>query len=956
MKKVLIIIVGCLVSFSAIAQQNLYKWRIGIHGGLGTYYGDLSTGRFLDPQTRTLRFWENPENLSYGLQLEYSMSNAWSFRMMATRGSFEANDRAVKWNGDAYRESDQYERALNFRTSYHDFDAMFIYNFDNGTLLGEKSFFAPYIGVGLGYMNFKVKGDLYQENGDRYYYWLDNTIRDISELSPNAPSANIIEQDGVYETNLSELQAEGRDYATSTLTFPLVLGFKFRLNDRINLNLETLLHYTMSDYLDDVSGDYPIVFDSPEQLYAANPSAALRDTRGKDNNLKDIYGTFNLSIGYNFGYKKQSFRAPVFYLGETDPVIPIPTPPTPVIPVPDAPKTSVPSKTTTTTTTTTTTIDEEKKDSIIVNVIDAGETKTIIIKTDNIEPEPKDITIGDPNQVTIIRDTVYEPGKVIQEKVIIRTDTIREIIREEIYIDGRSSDAVIPLERDRITGEVEIKKIKEIDEIATIPVTTELDTVITLDPITMKEDIVVYAGDVAVEKVPEEPVFTLETIETIELDSISPDYFYENIGYLKDDLSLEKVALAEVQESNFELIALRNEINELKIKEDKSQQDIDALYKKLDELGNKQQKIKQYNDTLTVIGDEYYQTDRMEIQKASDNLTEDLESVRTEIIYLEAPASANNQAEYQRIKEENQKKMDALEKEMRKLRKDIRKSKRTDLLPRVPNPSRLEDKKEKEVEVKTSSINLPEPVIIDNSNPTLELEYQLKIATLEKELANLKSNNLKSATAKDAELSDVKRKLETLESKINASQTTGNTDAKTLEYISTLEGKLNQLNNQLSNTQKDIDALKNRPEPKPSTTTIITQPVTKPEPKPQPQQIIAVTSPATEAINRLGKVNIYYNTGKSDIRAEFYNELDRVVNLLSQFPEVTANLTGFTDKSGNPDANLRLSKKRTETVANYLMSRGISSSRIRSNYYGEAQASSNNDPFSRRVEVILRKY
>lgn len=926
MKKVLIILVGCLVSFSTIAQQNLYKWRVGIHGGLGTYYGDLSTGRFLDPQTKTLRFWDNPKNLSYGLNLEYSMTNAWGFRLMATRGSFEANDRATKWNGDPYLESDQYSRALNFRTSYHDLDAMFLYHFDNGRFFGEKSFFAPYIGIGIGYMNFNVKGDLYQENGRQYHYWSDNTVRDISESSPNAANANIIEQDGDYETDLSLLQAEGADYSTSTLSFPLAMGLKFRLNDRINLNLETLLHYSMSDYLDDVSGEYPSVFDSNEQLYASNPSGVVRDTRGNSNKMSDIYGSFNLSIGYNFGYKKQSFKAPVFYLGESDPVAPI------VIPEPEISNTN----TTTTTTMTTTTITEDN-DSIIVNVIDAGETKTIIVDAENIDINDED------NPITIIRDTVYQEGKVIHEKVIIRTDTVREIIREEIYIDDNSSGYVVPFN-------------EETEELSLIPITTELDTIITLDPITMKEDVVVYAGEIAVEEVPEEPVFTLEAIETIELESIDHEYFYENIGYLKDDLSEEEVVLSEIQESNFELIALRNEINELKIKDNKSQEDIDLLYQKLDELGTEQVKIEQYQESITTDANDENQAAKIELQQASQELADDIAEVRTEIIYLEAPASSNSQLEYERIRAENNKRISSLEKEMRKLRKDIRKSQREDLPPRVHNPSRSEDK-EKEKEKETVVVQTPTPtpstIIVENSNPAADLEYQLKISNLQKELERVKSNSAQTAAAKDLELLELKKELMLLEAKMNAAQTASNTDSKTLEYISALEGKLNQLNNQLSNTQKDIEALKNRPTPKASTTTI----VTRPEPRPRPQsQIVSVISPAKEAINRLGVVSIYYNTGKSDIKPEFYNNLNRIVSLMKQYPEITVSLTGFTDKSGNPDANFRLSKKRSDAVANYLGTRGISSSRIRSNYYGDTQSSSNNDPFSRRVEIIMNTY
>ena len=64
-------------------------------------------------------------------------------------------------------------------------------------------------------------------------------------------------------------------------------------------------------------------------------------------------------------------------------------------------------------------------------------------------------------------------------------------------------------------------------------------------------------------------------------------------------------------------------------------------------------------------------------------------------------------------------------------------------------------------------------------------------------------------------------------------------------------------------------------------------------------------------------------------------------------------LKGYTDKSGNPTTNFRLSKQRAEAVKAYLVRQGIQGDRIDISYYGDNAASVANDPFSRRVEVGL---
>lgn len=78
--------------------------------------------------------------------------------------------------------------------------------------------------------------------------------------------------------------------------------------------------------------------------------------------------------------------------------------------------------------------------------------------------------------------------------------------------------------------------------------------------------------------------------------------------------------------------------------------------------------------------------------------------------------------------------------------------------------------------------------------------------------------------------------------------------------------------------------------------------------------------------------------------------LNEVFEQLARTPEHRVLITGYSDRSGDPAVNLRLSEQRARVVRNYLLQRGISADRLMVNFYGDSR-SMGRDPSERRVEV-----
>lgn len=82
------------------------------------------------------------------------------------------------------------------------------------------------------------------------------------------------------------------------------------------------------------------------------------------------------------------------------------------------------------------------------------------------------------------------------------------------------------------------------------------------------------------------------------------------------------------------------------------------------------------------------------------------------------------------------------------------------------------------------------------------------------------------------------------------------------------------------------------------------------------------------------RLNINFEEGNSEIVEESFEELDKLVFMLKEYPEMEIQLEGHTDFRGIASSNFRLSERRVEVVKAYIVSKGIDSKRISTKAFG----------------------
>lgn len=103
---------------------------------------------------------------------------------------------------------------------------------------------------------------------------------------------------------------------------------------------------------------------------------------------------------------------------------------------------------------------------------------------------------------------------------------------------------------------------------------------------------------------------------------------------------------------------------------------------------------------------------------------------------------------------------------------------------------------------------------------------------------------------------------------------------------------------------------------------------------------------------------VYFDSSKSDVKGTSASTLDKLAGIFKEYPDSVVLIEGHTDSAGSDEYNWGLSQRRAESVTDYLVSKGISSSRFTTKWYGETQPKESNETSAgkaknRRVELAI---
>lgn len=104
--------------------------------------------------------------------------------------------------------------------------------------------------------------------------------------------------------------------------------------------------------------------------------------------------------------------------------------------------------------------------------------------------------------------------------------------------------------------------------------------------------------------------------------------------------------------------------------------------------------------------------------------------------------------------------------------------------------------------------------------------------------------------------------------------------------------------------------------------------------------------------------DMLFETGKSTLKSNAAENLEKLANFLKTYPDRTLLIEGHTDNVGSDVSNRLLSQRRADSVRFYLLEQGIVANRLEAVGKGENYPVASNDSISgralnRRVEVVI---
>jgi outer membrane protein OmpA-like peptidoglycan-associated protein len=80
---------------------------------------------------------------------------------------------------------------------------------------------------------------------------------------------------------------------------------------------------------------------------------------------------------------------------------------------------------------------------------------------------------------------------------------------------------------------------------------------------------------------------------------------------------------------------------------------------------------------------------------------------------------------------------------------------------------------------------------------------------------------------------------------------------------------------------------------------------------------------------------IYFDFDKSDIRVEAAIDLEKILDVMNQYPSMKLDIRSHTDSRGTSKYNEALSDRRAKSTINWLIKNGVAKNRLTGKGYGE---------------------
>lgn len=279
---ILLIMASKQASQAQLMDAFVHEGEFGVSVGAGHYFGDLTAG---------MKLYNMKPKLAGGVFFRKQFNNYVGVKVAANYAFLGYADKYTSYKENQVKKI----RNLSFNTNIWELSISGDFNFFRFQPGFPEYRFTPYVSLGIGAFTYDPYAYL---NGEKYY------------LRP-------LGTEGQGSTAYPAL----KPYGSMAICFPLGVGMKYGINEKINIFGEVTYRFTTTDFIDDVSGAYAPDAFLPDPNGNPSPAYLLQDRsyeygtavgikgRQRGNSMqKDGYATVQVGVSFNIA----SYRCPKY--------------------------------------------------------------------------------------------------------------------------------------------------------------------------------------------------------------------------------------------------------------------------------------------------------------------------------------------------------------------------------------------------------------------------------------------------------------------------------------------------------------------------------------------------------------------------------------------------------------------------------------------------------------------